>query len=229
MTLSPIDRRDLKILHITDLTPTVKTFTLEKPEDWSWLEGAHARFGVWIDDQLDQRTMSVSSWPQDQVITMTTRKYATTSPYKAALWEKTVGETLSVTAPKSRFTLPRENRPLLLLAMGVGMATLVPLIRTYQTTPENILSLKILTVDREINLLKDLDLPQGRYTHTLNRVSFVKALDQHLREAPPIVMAIGSDRFVESVVRSLKAKGFHRSDLRLDKKATAIDRIWDSV
>jgi ferredoxin--NADP+ reductase len=229
MTLSPIDRRDLKILNITDLTPTVRTFTLQKPEEWTWLEGAHARFGVWIDDQLDQRTMSVSSWPLDQVITMTTRKYATTSPYKAALWQKTVGETLSVTAPKSRFTLPRENRPLLLLAMGVGMATLVPLIRTYQASTENIPSVKILTVDREINLLSDLDLPQGLHTHTLNRVGFMKALDHLMREDHPIVMAIGSDRFVESVVRSLKAKGFQRSDLRLDKKATAIDRIWDSL
>lgn len=229
MTLSPIDHRDLKILDITDLTPTVRTFTLQKPEEWTWPEGAHARFGVLIEGQLDQRTMSVSSWPQDQVITMTTRKYSTLSPYKAALWQKCVGETLRVTAPKSRFMLPRENRPILLLAMGVGMATLVPLIRTAQASPENIPSVKILTVDREINLLSDLDLPQGMHTHTFNRVGFMKALDQHLREAHPIVMAIGSDRFVESVVRSLKARGFHRSDLRLDKKASAIDRIWDSL
>ena len=227
MTLTP-ERRDLTILNITELTPNVKTFTLEKPSDWTWLEGAHARFGVMIDDQLDQRTMSVSSLPEDHVITLTTRKYASVSPYKAALWQKTVGETLSVTAPKSRFTLPRENRPVLLVAMGVGMATLIPLIRTYQHSTEGISSLNILTVDREIDLLHELDLPMGMRVHTMNRVHFMKALDQPLREVHPIVMAIGSDRFVESVVRSLKIRGFGRSDLRLDKKPTAVDRIWDS-
>lgn len=228
MTLTP-DRRDLKILNITELTPNVRTFTLEKPSDWTWREGAHARFGVMIDGQLDQRTMSVSSLPEDHVITLTTRKYASVSPYKAALWQKTVGETLSVSAPKSRFTLPRENRPVLLLGMGVGMATLLPLIRTYQATTVGVNSLNVITVDREIDLLEELNLPMGMQIHTKNRVSFTKALDRHLSASYPIVMVIGSDRFVESVIRNLKDRGLDSSVIRLDKKASAVDRIWALV
>lgn len=226
MTLPQSDRVELRILAIIYESTSVRTFVLEKPSAWIWMEGAHARLGVMIEGRLDQRTMSVSSLPEDGVITMTTRRYASVSPYKAALWEKRVGETLWVSIPRSRFSLPRENRPVLLLAMGVGMATLVPIVRAYQSDARGVEGLRLISVDREVNLLAPLDLRDVTHVHTMNRVAFVKALDQELTSTKPIVMVVGSDRFVESIVRTLKARGMSLSDLRLDKKAAAIERIW---
>lgn len=226
MTLAQTDRLELRILSIINESPSVRTFVLEKPSSWQWAEGAHARFGVMIGDTLDQRTMSVSSLPGDGVITITTRRYASVSPYKAALWEKQVGDTLWVSIPRSRFTLPREDRPVLLLAMGVGMATLLPLVRAHQNDATHITSLMVITVDREINLFKTIDRLSIVHVHTLNRLSFHKALDQALSRSKPIVMVVGSDRLVESVVRTLKAQGLSQLDLRLDKKEAAIERIW---
>jgi ferredoxin-NADP reductase len=226
MTLAQTDRLELRILSIISESPSVRTFVLEKPLSWHWVEGSHARFGVVIGDTLDQRTMSVSSLPGDGVITITTRRYASVSPYKAALWEKQVGDTLWVSIPRSRFTLPREDRPVLLLAMGVGMATLLPLVRAHQNDATHITSLMVITVDREINLFKTIDRLSIVHVHTLNRLSFHKALDQALSRSKPIVMVVGSDRLVESVVRTLKAQGLSQLDLRLDKKEAAIERIW---
>jgi ferredoxin-NADP reductase len=226
MTLSQNERLELRILAISDQSPNVRTFVLQKPEGWMWREGAHARFGVMHETTLDQRTMSVSSLPGDEVITMTTRRYATVSPYKAGLWEKQVGDTLWVSAPRSRFTLPREHRPVLMVAMGVGMATLLPLVRTFQNDTSGVESLQVITVDRDIDLFKNEDLSGVSVHHTTNRVAFYKHLDQVLTATKPIVMVVGSDRFVESVVRALKAQGFAQSDLRLDKKSAVIERIW---
>lgn len=229
MTIHQPDTMELHILAIDNVSPNVKTFTLEKPDGWQWAEGAHARFGVIAENGVDQRTMSVSSLPHDQVITMTTRRYAMVSPYKAALWEKRVWETLQVSTPRSRFTLPREARPVLLLGMGVGMATLLPLIRSYQADSSGIDGLHVLTVDREIDLLNSLDLRGITRLHVNNRVQFTKALDQVLNAGRPIVMPVGSDRFIESVIRQLKAHGFTPADVRLDKKSSAIRRIWELV
>ena len=226
MTLAQNDRMELRILSIIDESPGVRTFVVEKPREWTWAEGAHARFGVTIGETLDQRTMSVSSLPDDGVIAMTTRRYASVSPYKAALWEKRVGDTLWVSAPRSRFTLPREQRPVLLLAMGVGMATLLPIVRAYQNDTTGVTACSIIAVDRELDLFDKCDLNRVSYHHAFNRVAFYKTLDHVLSNTPPIVMVVGSDRFVESVVRTLKARGISPGDLRLDKKAAAIERIW---
>lgn len=226
MTLAQNDRKELHILSIIDESSDVRTFMVEKPDEWTWEEGSHARFGVLIGDALDQRTMSVSSLPGDGTITMTTRHYANESPYKAALWGKRVGDTLWVSAPRSRFKLPREQRPVLLLAMGVGMATLLPVVRAFQRDPSGVIHLEVITVDRELDLFKQQDLSQVVHYPTSNRVAFYKTLDLVLSKTQPIVMVVGSDRFVESVVRTLKARGISPSDLRLDKKAGAIERIW---
>ena len=226
MTLAQHDRLALRILSIIDESSNVRTFVMEKPHEWTWAEGAHARFGVMIGETLDQRTMSVSSLPEDGVITMTTRRYALVSPYKAALWEKQIGDTVWVSVPRSRFSLPREDRPVLLLAMGVGMATLLPIARAFQCDARGVESLQVISVDREIDLFNHVDLTGVSHQHTSNRVAFYKALDHALFASRPIVMVVGSDRFVESVVRTLKARGISQADLRLDKKAAAIARIW---
>lgn len=224
----------LKILRIVKEQPHTRTYHLEKPHGFHWAEGAHAHFAFPADDAATSaaptlvRHMSIMTLPEEHTIGFTTR-LRPDSPFKQRLFHRPVGEDLLLFKPGSRMTLQRRQRPVVLLSMGVGMATMRPLILAHHRDGTGIPLLVNLHVDSADHPLyrKTLDsLTSPSYMNhwVRSRRDFYERLHT-LHPLSPLYYVVGSDAFLLEVLRLLLREGVPLSDIITDKKELFLKKL----
>lgn len=220
-------KHTLKIVEIVDEGIDTKTFYLEKPEDFNWEEGSHTHIALngydsnEVPNKSLVRHMSIMTLAQENRIGFTTRFPSQKSEYKTLLSNYRVGDVISIFKLGSRMSLRRENRPIILLSMGVGIATMRPLILSYIQNKQGIRGLTHINVDPHPTIYRnDIESIQDETfvnIWTKTRVEYYQKLTELIKK-DSIYYIVGSDTFLRSNIQKLKSIGVKIEDIMIDKK-----------
>lgn len=221
-------RYRLKIIDIVDEAKGTKTFYFEKPEEFSWEEGSHTHIGLVGFDEGEKpnknwvRHMSIMTLPSENKVGITTRM-AGNSEFKLKLAQLNVGDEVILFKLGARMTLKRCNKPIVLLSMGVGSATMRPIVLAYINDRSGIPGVVNVNVDASGDFLfrDELDrLADARYAnYWLNsRKAFYEKLEELAGTENAIYYVVGSDGFIKDVVQKLMARHISGEDIVIDKK-----------
>lgn len=219
----------LKIVDIRIESDKTKTFLLEKPVELDWDEGSHTHIAhVGYDDNgLPNknlvRHMSIMTLPQENYFGFTTRLNEDPSMFKSRLAELNVGDALVVFKLGSRMKLRREDKPIVLISMGVGIATMRPLIKSFLLDNTNISHLININVDATKTHVFQTELNDSETLNyqnywTKSRVEFYQTLTQIIKNNHAIYYIVGSDLFLRTVIKKLKSFDIRIDNIVIDKK-----------
>lgn len=229
----------IKLLEISSESRNIKTLYFEKPANVWWEEGAHCHIKLFdeADNEVPSRKMvrhmSIMTLPSENRIAITTRVPGSGSEFKSKLDQLQVGDSVILFKIGSRMSLRRVNRPIVLLSMGVAIATMRPLIQTFAQDSTNIPELWNIHVDSSRNYLfyDELRTLQTESLHlvwTSSRSEFYESLHQSMNLKNPIFYVVGSDEFVREVTIRLLDCGVFISNIILDKKEVFINEIIEN-
>ena len=218
-----------KINKIIEETPEVKTFLLDRPEGFTWEEGAHTHLaleGFNAGEKPNKglvRHMSISTAPNDNTIGITTRIREICSEYKSILKNIEVGKEVALFKIHSNVPLKRENKNLYLLSSGVGLATFRPLVLTYLEQPDNIKSIHSLNIDSTKDFLfTDVFefAPEKNFTsqYVDNREEYYTEVKKLAADQDGLFYVIGSDEFIIQNIDVLREQGIQPEQIVLDKR-----------
>lgn len=216
----------VKIQDIISHSEDIKTYILEKPAMMDWIEGAHTHLALMDFDVNDSkrkefvRHMSITTLADEHVIGITTKKYKNTSLYKEKLWNYKVNDVVKLFNTHSRLSLKRENQPIVLLSMGVALASVYPLIKAYSNDPFNIKSMSLYHVSKEGFLYSDLHnyhYSTCNLHHLTNRSSYYKQVENESFDHNTTFYIVGSDDFIMDTILILKKKKIKKQQVILDK------------
>ncbi len=219
----------LKITDIIEEAPGTKTYLLEKPADFTWIEGAHTHIALPGFDEGEMpnknmvRHMSIITLPQENKIGFTTRILVAPSEFKEKLSKLCPGDELILFKIGSRMSLRREGRPIVLLSMGVGIATMRPLIHGFVQDKTGIPGLTNINVNSSKAFIYKTELERldnsCYQNHWLNsRSKFYEELDRVSEQSDAIYYIVGSDEFIKEVIKFLRSKKIEDSSILIDKK-----------
>lgn len=219
----------LKIIDIIEEAKGTKTYLLEKPEEFNWDEGSHTHIGLLGFDEGEKpnknlvRHMSIMSSPDEKTVGITTRVPGSSSEFKNKLSVLNKGDEVVIFKVGSRMSLRRCNRPIILLSMGVGIATMRPLIRSFVNDKSDIPFLVNMNVDSSGEFVYKNELEKLTNDCYKNywieaRGDFYETLSQIAETKNAIFYVIGSDVFIKDMIQQLRANNVNDSDIILDKK-----------
>lgn len=229
-------KHKLKIVDIREEAEQTKTYLLEKPADFNWEEGSHTHIALngYDDNELPDKSlvrhMSIMTLDTENRIGFTTRVPEIGSEYKRRLAKLNVGDELIIFKLGSRMRLRRENREIVLLSMGVGIATMRPLIVSYLNNQSDIPHLTNINVDSNTIFQTELDLlTNSFYTNywTKSRVQFYQTLTEVMKNDNSIYYIVGSDTFLRTIIKKLKANNVSVEDIMIDKKDGILQLYYD--
>lgn len=222
-------KHKLKIVDIREESDKTKTYLLEKPIELNWDEGSHTHIAHsgYDDGEFPNknlvRHMSIMTLNQENLLGFTTRLNDKPSEFKRRLAELNIGDDLIVFKLGSRMRLRRENKSIVLLSMGVGIATMRPLIKTFLEDNSKIPHLININVDNTNSHVyqSELDANETSNYHnywTKSRVEFYQTLTNTISDNHSIFYIVGSDLFLRTVIKKLKSLGIKLDDIVIDKK-----------
>lgn len=226
----------VKITDIREEAQGVKTFLLEKPEDFTWIEGAHTHIGLLGFDDGEKpnknlvRHMSIMTLPEENILGFTTRITSNPSEFKEKLSKLQVGDEIILFKIGSRMFLRREDRPVVLVSMGVGIATMRPLIYGFIKDKTGISNIININVDSSKDFVYRKELDQLVCIDYKNywlgsRKEFYERLDQVSKNSNAIYYVVGGDTFIIDVIKFLKNNGMKEHSILIDKKEELIASI----
>lgn len=229
----------LKIIDVIDEGNESKTYLFEKPEDFSWEEGSHAHIGLSGFDVGEKsnknlvRHMSIMTLPDEGKIGFTTRSKRNPSEFKRKLLSAGIGDDITFFKLGSRMGLRRSDKTVVLLSMGVGIATMRPLIRAYKNDKSNIPSLISLNIDSSSEFVYREELDQLMDENYKNywmqsRKNYYEMLQQLANLDNTIYYIVGSDMFITESIRCLKAANVLKKDIVIDKKEEVQPMYFDN-
>lgn len=219
----------VKLIDIIEEAYGTKTFLLEKPEDFTWQEGAHTHIGMLGFDEGEKpnkdwvRHMSIMTLPEDNKIGFTTRILSPFSEFKEKLSKLQIGDEIILFKIDSKMYLRRVNRPIVLISMGAGIATMRPLILTYIKDAMGIPEIININVDSSKDFIYKDELDQlanSQYQNywTGSRQEFYETLDSVSEKSDAIYYIVGSDGFLKDVIKYLQNKMINKDSILIDKK-----------
>lgn len=229
----------VKVRDIVEEATDTKTYILDKPEELVWNEGTHIHIGIKGFDEVDPpikswvRHMSISTLPTENCIGITTRVPGSESEFKQKLNQLLVGDEVILFKMGSRMELRREQRPIVLLSMGVGIATFRPLIQTFISKGDGIVSLTHINVQSGSTPVYFNQFQKVNHEHlTLlwakDRTEFYQMIKQTFElNTNAYYYIVGSDSFLQNVIQFLKENRIAMDDIVLDKKAFELLRFYN--
>ena len=223
-----MERYQLRIKEIKEEAEGVKTYYFEKPEEMNWQEGAHTHVGLLgydageLPNKAWIRHLSIMTLPQENKIGFTTKVPGSNSEFKRKLSELQVGDELVFFKIGSRMQLRRLDRPIVLLSMGVGLATLRPVIFAYHQDNTGIPGLTNVTINSSGGFLyrKELEeLEEDTYRNywLKTRESYYELLKE-LSGVNGLYYVVGNDDFMKETIRFLQNQGVSAEDIHIDRK-----------
>lgn len=219
----------VKILEIKEEAVGTFSFFFDIPEGMTWQAGsdmhfAHPDFMSGDAPNKDLiRHMSIMTNPEEGRLGFTTRVPGSGSVYKSRLQLLKPGDELVIFKLGNRFPLRRENRPVVLISMGVGVAAVRPMINSWLKDSAGVPSLINIVVDKGDQLIFRKEFESAAAESLINifsesRNSFYESVESIHFDDEPIFYIVGSDGFLEDVIKRLKARGVSPQSIEIDKK-----------
>ena len=226
----------LKIIDIIDEAEGTKTYYFEKPENLTWEPGSHIHIGhVGFDIGANPkenwvRHMSIMTLPDENKIGITTRVPGISSEFKQKLSELKIGDEAAFFKFGSRMNLRRLNKPVILLSMGVGIATMRPLILAFLNDKANISNLVNVNVDSSGDFIYKNELDkrtdESYKNYWINsRQDYYGKLEQFMEAKDAIYYIVGSNGFIQDTIQRLRAKNVNTEDISIDRKGEALEKF----
>ena len=129
--------------------------------------------------------------------------------------------------------LRRENRPIVLVSMGVGLATMRPLIHSYIKDNTDIPKIININVDSSKDYIYKAELDHLVNSYYQNywiatRNDFYETLNQTSEDSNAIYYVVGSDDFIIDVIKFLRNKMVHDDSIIIDKKDELLAKYFAS-
>ncbi len=225
-----------KINKIIEETPEVKTYLLDRPEDFSWKEGAHTHFalkGFNAGDKPNRgliRHMSISTLPHENSIGITTRIRELCSEFKATLRSLEVGDEVAIFKTHSNIPLKREDKNVYLLSSGVGLATFRPLVLDYFACAENVNHVHSLNIDSSKDYLFTTifeSAPDKKFISQFvdNRKDYYEEVKNITADKDGLFYIVGSDEFLLQNIELLREQGIKSEQIMLDKRQQQLSEL----
>ena len=232
-------KHNIKVIDIVDEAKYTKTYYFEKPQDFTWEEGAHthiAHVGFDAGEKPNKdlvRHMSIMTLPKENKIGKTTRFVSICSEFKDKLSNLNIGDEVILFKVGSVMTLRRNDRPVILLSMGVGIAAMRPIILSFKEDSTDVPYMINVNVDSsgEFIYKDELDkfVDEGYKNYWIsNRQEYYKKLDQLVELKKPIFYIVGSYDFAKSNIQRLVAKNISGDDILIDKKNWSLSEFLNS-
>ncbi|MFV0342523.1 MAG: hypothetical protein ACK5JH_06460 [Anaerocolumna sp.] len=230
----------VKIIKIKEESKGTVTYLLEKPRDFTWLAGAHTHIGLVGFDAGEKpnkdlvRHMSIMTLPEENCIGFTTKFTAEPSEFKERLGKLGVGDEIIIFKIGCRMALRREYKKIVLLSMGVGIATMRPLVLDYKKNGSGIKSLVSINVNSTKDYLykDELDgMMDDSYCNFWvdSRKTFYEELEKASTEGDGIYYLVGSYEFLLEVIAFLGKKGIEQDSIVIDKPEIQLPHYFDEL
>ncbi|GKV64444.1 MULTISPECIES: dihydropteridine reductase [unclassified Sporosarcina] len=217
-----------KINSIIEETPEVKTYMLDRPEDFTWEEGSHTHFaleGFNAGDKPNRgliRHMSISTLPHENSIGITTRIREQCSEFKMILRKMEVGSEVAIFKTHSNVPLKREDKNVYLLSSGVGLATFRPLVLDYFDRADNVNQIHSLNIDSSTDYLFTeifQSASDKNFTSQFvdNRKEYYDEVKNLAADKDGLFYVVGSDEFLMQNIEVLCEQGIKPEHIMLDK------------
>lgn len=227
----------LKIKNIINETIEVKTFHLEKPDDFTWEEGSFTHIGLKGFNEGNEpqrhlvRHMSINNLPEENTIGFTTRIKKDCSQYKTKLSELNIGDEVALFRTHCNVPLKRDNKNIYLLSAGVGLATFKPLVETYFKNQHRIKQLYSLNIDSTDDFLftNVFKSDSGRNfvaEFVNNRDNYYETVSKLAKDQEGIFYIVGSDEFLMQNIEVLRNKGIDPEQIMLDKRENVREQFF---
>lgn len=141
----------LKFIEKEHLTSDIWEFRFKKPTGFSFIPGQYMEYHLDHDNPDDRgikRWFTISSSPEDNVITITTRIFNKMSSFKDALNNLSIGQPIEAKGPDGDFTL-NHIKSALLIAGGIGVTPYHSQIKSLLNQKNNSLNLCLLYAAKE--------------------------------------------------------------------------------
>ena len=186
------------------------TFKFEIPKDLSWSDGTHFHIAFtdcmtdFVPDKELMRHFSVMSMRDEGFLGLTTRIKGELSIFKKRLSKLEVGDEMLVFKFADYMPLKRESRPIVLISMGVGLATFRPLIKQFQRDSDGIPTMTCINIDScEEFVYKDeismIDKENFINHHVISRKELYKNIDECLKDDKSLYYVVASDGFLKEI------------------------------
>lgn len=218
-----------KITRIIEESSEVKTFFLEKPEDFVWEEGARTHMALKGFDAGEDgpnrsliRHMSIMTMPHENIIGITTRIKEQCSEFKETLKNIEVGEEIALFKTYSHVPLQRDNKSIYLLSQGVGIATFRPLVLEYLENNDAIKHVYSFNIDSSRDYLYT-DVFETNETKRFtarfydNRTDYYENVTDITADKDGLYYVVGSDPFIKQNVDVLLSENIPAAQIILDK------------
>lgn len=226
-----------KINKIIEETPEVKTYLLDRPQDFTWEEGSHTHFalrGFNAGDKPNRsliRHMSISSLPHENVIGITTRIKEQCSEFKSILRNLEVGNEVAIFKTHSNLPLKRENKNVYLLSSGVGLATFRPIVLEYFERADNVTHIHSLNIDSsKAFLFTDIftSAPDKKFVAQFvdNRNDYYEEVKKFAADKDGLFYVVGSDDFLIENIKVLREQGIKPEQIMLDKREDQLSKFF---
>lgn len=226
-----------KINKIIEETPEVKTYLLDRPQDFTWEEGSHTHFalrGFNAGDKPNRsliRHMSISSLPHENVIGITTRIKEQCSEFKSILRNLEVGNEVAIFKTHSNLPLKRENKNVYLLSSGVGLATFRPIVLEYFERADNVTHIHSLNIDSsKVFLFTDIftSAPDKKFVAQFvdNRNDYYEEVKKFAADKDGLFYVVGSDDFLIENIKVLREQGIKPEQIMLDKREDQLSKFF---
>jgi len=231
MEITGIMVQSAELLDIIKEAENTYTYRFSIPKGMTWEAGTNAHLVAngsdanYAPNKKYVRHLSICSLPEEGYMGFSTRIREGASVFKQNLKVCKPGDKLQVFGLKNRLPLPRENKPVVLISMGVGVATFRPMILEYAKDQKGIPQLVNLNIDKAGSAIYWEELSkfhmEGFSNHYVNtRQELREQIDQSLALNDAEYHIVGSDEFLLEIGTYLIQKGVQNTQIKLDKKAT---------
>lgn len=227
----------VKIIDIIDEGDERVSLYFDIPEGFVWDPGAHislALDGYNKKDSVNKeyvRKFSIQTLMHEGRIGVTTRLDSSDSIYKEKVSSLKLGDYCYIIEAGCRMNLRREDKDIVLISMGVGMATMRPLVHAFEECSDGIRSLTNICVNKTDNMLYKSefdsmsDLCDSHCCH--NREELKLDLEDICKDnKDKIFYLVGSKEFVENMVSQLRGHNVSKDNIMIDKKTGVLDGIY---
>lgn len=221
-------RHQLKLVNIIKHSAEVYSYDFEKSPIDHWEEGDSSKIFLTVNGSEVGKAFSYATLPSEGHIRFTTRIKEQASDYKKTLSSLELGDHIEVTEPKGEFGLRRENRPIVLLSNGVGIAATRSLVKAFEEDQNGVPLLFQLNVDNTGAIYEDEfreisgKIPSFKSKYTQNRTDFYESLKGIIlnlwenEKETPLFYTVGSQDFVNGTLKYLYEGGYTDQDVVTD-------------
>jgi len=223
-----------KISTIVKLTKIVQeasdtyTFMFTAPDNIKWSSGSHAHVlssdlknGKKMKKEL-VRELSIMTHPDEKQIGFTTRIRKNPSEFKKIMLNLKVGDEVRVFKIGNHLKKHNEEHPIVLISMGVGIATFRPLIIDYLAHESQLSHITNINIDRSGDFVfkEELDKLSGirlKNVFVKTRDELYEEINQCIRNIDNVYYIVGSGDFNKSIGDYLTKNNVPKKAILFDK------------